>query len=79
MADPSINDLPIPPLPSTDQSVIGAVTCSAKRLAFWAAIALPFLHLPLLTTGLKSRTTALAFVVLLALNVVTVVVGHYHE
>lgn len=50
-----------------------------KGAAFWAAIALPFLHLPLLVTGLESRTTLLAFVALVALNVVALFVGHPHR
>lgn len=44
--------------------------------AFWSAIALPFLHLPLLASGLESETTQVAFLVLLALNVVTLLIGH---
>lgn len=46
-------------------------------VAFWAAIALPFLHVPLLlVTGLSSPGTATAFVALLVLNVVSLLVGH---
>ncbi|MFB6143496.1 MAG: hypothetical protein ABEJ30_09170 [Halorientalis sp.] len=45
-------------------------------VAFWAAVVLPFLHLPLLATGLDSLSVTLAFVALLALNVVAVVLGH---
>lgn len=47
--------------------------------AFWAAIALPFLHLPLLVTGLETTRMTAAFIVLLALNVVALVVGHSHR
>jgi len=47
-------------------------------LAFWTAIILPFLHVPLLLTGLRSSSAALAFVSLLALNVVAVIVGQLH-
>jgi hypothetical protein len=48
--------------------------------AFWAAIALPFLHVPLLLlTGLSSSSTATAYVVLLAVNVVALLVGHPHS
>jgi hypothetical protein len=46
------------------------------RLAFWAAVVLPFLYLPLLATGLETETQTVAFVVLLACNVVVLVVGH---
>jgi hypothetical protein len=55
------------------------VTGPVKRLAFWAAIALPFLHLPLLATGLDSQTTALAFGALVACNVLALFIGHYHD
>ncbi|MFB6179636.1 MAG: hypothetical protein ABEI77_07935 [Halorientalis sp.] len=49
-------------------------------VAFWSAIVLPFLHLPLLATGLESSSVTIAFVVLLALNVLAVLVGQsYHN
>jgi hypothetical protein len=48
-------------------------------VGFWAAVALPFLHVPLLLlTGLSSSSTATAYVVLLALNVLALLVGHPH-
>jgi hypothetical protein len=49
-------------------------------VAFWSAIALPFLHLPLLfVTGLSTPTQTVAFLALLALNVVAILAGHsYH-
>lgn len=49
---------------------------SIKRLAFWSAIVLPFLHLSLLASGLDSPSMGLAFVVLVALNVVALLIGH---
>lgn len=49
---------------------------SVKRLSFWSAIVLPFLHLSLLASGLDSPSMALAFVVLVALNVVALLIGH---
>ncbi len=49
-------------------------------LAFWSAIVLPFLYLPLLAYGLRSSSIAGAFVGLLALNVAAAVIGHrYHD
>lgn len=48
-------------------------------LAFWAAIALPFLHLPLLVTGLETTRMAIAFLLLLGLNVLALVVGHSYR
>lgn len=47
-----------------------------KGIAFWTAIVLPFLYLPLLATGLTSTSTVVAFVLLVALNVAALVVGH---
>ena len=52
------------------------VVQSLKRFAFWTAVVLPFLHLPLLATGLDSRSLALAFVGLVVLNVSALWVGH---
>ncbi|MFC7071562.1 hypothetical protein ACFQJ7_16765 [Halovenus rubra] len=46
-----------------------------KRLAFWTAIVLPFLHLSLLISGLESQSTVFAFFALLIVNAVAVYVG----
>ncbi len=47
--------------------------------AFWGAIALPFLYLPLLASGLESGTSVTAFLVLVGLNVVMLLVGHSYR
>jgi len=71
---PSIDTADIA-VPDVGQSVVAPITATA----FWAAIALPFLHLPLLlATGLSSEPYTGAFVALLALNVVALFVGHPH-
>lgn len=44
--------------------------------SFWLAIALPFVHLPLLAQGLDSQLVSIAFFTLLALNVVALYIGH---
>ncbi|MCU4926986.1 hypothetical protein OB905_13505 [Halobacteria archaeon AArc-dxtr1] len=51
----------------------------AQFLSFWLAIALPFVHLPLLTQGLGDLTTLVAFLVLLSVNVVALYVGHGYK
>lgn len=62
-------------LPDVGENVLAPITGAA----FWSAVALPFLHLPLLlATGLSSQSTATAFVVLVVLNVVTLLIGHTH-
>ena len=48
-------------------------------VAFWSAIVLPFLHLPLLATGLKQTSVRIAFVLLVMLNVLAVVLGQHHS
>jgi len=62
-------------LPEFDESLVSAV----QGIAFWTAIALPFLYLPLLITGLNSGATRIAFVVLVVFNAVTLLVGHTHR
>ncbi|WP_336002367.1 hypothetical protein [Halorientalis halophila] len=49
-------------------------------LAFWSAVVLPFLYLPLLFYGFRDSSIVAAFVGLLSLNVVAAVIGHrYHD
>ncbi len=62
-------DLPSP-------SIASLLLRPIKRLAFWSAIVLPFLHVSLLVSGLESQSMTLAFVSLLALNVLAIYVGH---
>jgi hypothetical protein len=49
-----------------------------KRVSFWAAIVLPFMHLSLLTVGLDSRSMLTAFITLVALNIVALYFGHQY-
>jgi len=53
-------------------------SASLQALAFWSAVVLPFLHVPLLTTGLTTPGERHAFLALLALNVVALYLGHPH-
>lgn len=61
----------LPSVPALREPLVG--------VAFWTAVALPFLHLPLLATGLETWDMRLAFLVLLALNVVTLLLGHSYR
>lgn len=63
----------------TEHSLIDSLTKPVKRIAFYASIILPFIHLPLFVTGLQSETVAVAFGALLVVNVVATFVGHYYE
>jgi hypothetical protein len=50
---------------------------TARTVAFWTAIALPFLYLPLLLTG--GQNTGVVVTALVVVNVAALVVGHGHE
>ncbi|WP_255169412.1 hypothetical protein [Natrononativus amylolyticus] len=56
------------------------LTSSLKRplqfCCFWIAIALPFVHVPLLAHGLGDLSVTIAFLSLLVVNVVALYVGH---
>ena len=60
-----------PPL----QKGVALVAAPFRFVGFWLAVALPFLYLPLLYDGLTGDQ-GVVFVVLVALNVVALVVGH---
>lgn len=61
------------------QDVGSSVVSPVTGAAFWSAIALPFLHVPLLlVTGLSAQNTTTAFLALLGLNVLALLVGHPH-
>jgi len=63
---------------STLRRATRAVRRQLRTGGFWAAICLPFLHVPLLLTGLDSTGDAVAFAALLAANLLALVVGHGH-
>ncbi|WP_244605573.1 hypothetical protein [Halorussus marinus] len=56
-----------------------ALTTPFEVLGFWAAVALPFLYLPLLLTGLSTDAELITFLGLLALNVAALLAGHDHK
>lgn len=58
-----------------DVSLSILIVRPVQFVAFWAAVILPFLHLPLLATGLESQAQTLAFIGLVALNVCALVAG----
>lgn len=61
----AVDRLPIPPV--------------VEAVAFWSAIVLPFVYLPLLLIGLDTMLEQNLFLLLLGLNVVMVVLGHRHH
>lgn len=50
-----------------------------EAIAFWTAVVLPFLYIPLLIVGLESTAELATFLVLVGLNIVAFVIGHPHN
>ena len=79
MSTPSIPSPPEDAQTLDRQTLSRAATRTLEAIAFWCAIALPFLYVPLLfVDGLGTGSHVNAFLALLALHVVAVVVGHRH-
>lgn len=67
---------------SDDQSSVRTFPSFAGPIrvaSFWTAIVLPFLHVPLLATGLETAGETTAFLSLLALNLIALYAGHSHR
>jgi hypothetical protein len=62
-------------VPTSSESLLVPI----RGIAFWMAIALPFLYVPLLLSGLGSASVRTAFVALVACNAVALLVGHSHR
>lgn len=65
-------------LPGSAAAVAASVLRPVRAVAFWAAVALPLVYLPLFVTG-AVWDRPLAFGALLALNFVAFLVGHGHD
>ncbi|MFB6082555.1 MAG: hypothetical protein ABEJ67_07025 [Halanaeroarchaeum sp.] len=50
-----------------------------EAVGFWAAVALPFVYVPLLLAGVETSAEGLAVAALVAAHVVALVVGHRHR
>jgi len=82
MSSPSIRRDSVPEA-QRDQSILrrglSMMESPVRTVGFWSAISLPFLHVPLLLTGLDTTADTLAFGALLALNLVALLIGHGHD
>lgn len=58
---------------------IPTLTKPLAVLAFWSAIALPALYLPLLASGLESLDDLMVFLGLFGLHAATLVLGRSHR
>lgn len=55
------------------------VVTPLRLLGFWSAIALPFLYVPLVASGLETHQELWVFLALLAANVMAVGLGHSYS
>ncbi|WP_436346399.1 hypothetical protein [Natronorubrum sp. FCH18a] len=62
-----------------DRTPLRSLKGPAQFLSFWVAIALPFVHLPLVAQGLGDPQITLTFIALLAVNVLALYVGHGYK
>ena len=60
------------------ERVAPGLVAPIRAAGFWTAIAMPFLYLPLLVTGLSSSFDAVLFVCLVVVNCLALYVGHPH-
>lgn len=64
---------------STASDGAALLTNPVRTVGFWSAVALPFLHIPLLISGLETTAQTLAFLALLFVNVLALVVGRQYN
>lgn len=66
-------------LPERAASLLARLARSLEAAAFWSAIALPFLYVPLLVNGVATTAQFTAFLTLLALHALAIVGGHRYN
>lgn len=57
----------------------GDFVTTIRATGFWAAIVLPFLHIPLLLNGLGTSGELIAFIALIVANIVAIRLGYNHR
>ena len=61
------------------QSLRRTLLWTVRGLAFWIAVVLPFIYIPLLVVGIDSVQMLVAFVALVAVNVCALLVGQSYD
>ncbi len=64
---------------SRSRRVVSSLKEPLQFLSFWTAIALPFVHVPLLLQGLDGPHVTAAFLSLLVANLLALYVGHEYN
>jgi hypothetical protein len=75
----SVSDRALPsPADAVEPRLSKILVAPVRAIAFWMAIVLPVVYLPLLATGLDSLRPALTFATLVAVHVCALVAGQSH-
>lgn len=75
----SIPSTTVPDVLPQDVSSVAVLLKPVEAAGFWAAIALPFLYIPLLATGVEEQSSQFAALLLIGLHVAALVVGRRHR
>lgn len=72
------NELPRPRIRGSNvaRRSLSLLHRQVQAASFWTAVILPFLHVPLLLSGLDTTTDTSVFVALITLNLLALVLGH---
>jgi hypothetical protein len=65
--------------PDRSDPLLGTIAKPLEAAAFWSAIALPFLYVPLLFGGLGTNAQLTAFLALLGFHALTIVGGYRYN
>lgn len=69
-------DVSTPPLTAVMEQTLYQFRVMAAGVAFWTAVALPFVYIPLLLTGLNGPSIKEVFAVLILAHIGSLVIGH---
>lgn len=79
MSSPPTNELRTALADAEQVEAVGqSIANQVRGVAFWTAVTLPFLYVPLLATGLETSNQVTAFLALLLCNALALLVGHSH-
>ena len=65
---------------SRSETPFGTLLRPVTAIGFWAAVGLPFIYVPILLAGLETTNARIAVAILIAVHVISLVVGRqYHR
>jgi hypothetical protein len=64
--------------PGIPNAVVRRAVTGLQAVAFWTAVCIPFVYVPLLVTGLSTLGEGILMAQLLAINALALLLGHDH-